>query len=44
MKTKKKMEFAKDVCKSTDPQLFKYFKDLFDIIDKVTNTRIEYIV
>jgi hypothetical protein len=44
IKTKKKMEFAKDVCKSTDPQLFKYFKDLFDIIDKVTNTRIEYIV
>lgn len=44
IRTKKKTEFAKEVCKSTDPNLFKYFKDLFDIIDKVTNTKVDYIV
>ncbi len=44
IKTKKKMEFAKEVCKSTDPQLFRNFKDLFDVIDEITKIKIDYIV
>lgn len=40
----KKVQFANDICKETKPELFKYFKDLFEKIDRITGVEIEYII
>ena len=35
IKDSKKMSFARDVCKVANPEIFLYFKDLFEVIDEI---------
>ena len=44
IKDKNKIPFANDICKETDPTIFKYFIDLFKKIDQVTGEQIDYII
>ncbi|NDV96903.1 NACHT domain-containing protein [Dysgonomonas sp. 521] len=43
IKDKKKKEFSSQIKKESDPELFKYFRDLFEIIDSITNSRVHYV-
>lgn len=40
----KKNDFSNDICKEWDPYLFRYFLDLFKLIDQLTNIQIDYII
>lgn len=44
IRDKKKIQFANDICKETDANVFKYFIDLFKKIDQITGEKIEYVV
>ena len=42
---KAKSNFAKSVCKEFNPNIFKHFKELFEIIDSICGiTEIHYII
>lgn len=40
----KKTSFATKICKVNDPNTFRYFTDLFRIIDRICKIEISYIV
>lgn len=44
IKDKNKISFANDICKETDPAIFKYFVDLFKKIDQVTGVQVNYFI
>ena len=44
IKSSNKTSFATKICKDVDPNTFRYFTDLFRIIDKISNVEINYIV
>lgn len=42
--SRKKTEFAKNVCLELNPHIFRFFLDLFKLIDKVSNVQVDYII
>ncbi len=44
IKSSNKTSFATKICKDIDPNTFRYFTDLFRIIDKISNVEINYIM
>ncbi len=44
IRSSSKTAFAAKICKDNDPQTFRYFTDLFRVIDKISNMDINYII
>lgn len=44
IKSGNKVSFANRVCKDCNPNTFRYFTDLFRIIDKISNMEVSYII
>lgn len=40
----KKTTFANNICKDNDPNTFRYFTDLFRVIDKICNVDVNYVM